>query len=117
VLGLRRAEAAALVCEDKATFNSAEETARVLDAKTRLAAKIVYDREGWRPLHVSRLLILESTMTNRRRVAAHEAVLSRAFPLRGDAARAWLRRPVGSVSALLFISTSHERTTGERRPR
>ena len=117
VLGLRRADGAALVCEDKATFNSAEETARVLDAKTRLAAKIVYDREGWRPLHVSRLLILEATMTNRRRVAAHEAVLTRAFPLRGDAARAWLRHPVGSASTLLFVSSSHERTTGERRPR
>jgi len=115
VLGLRRADAAALICEDKATFNSAEETVRVLDTKTRLAAKIVYDRAGWRPLHVSRLLILEATMTNRRRVAAHEAVLARAFPLRGDAARAWLRDPVGSVSALLFVSTSHGRTTREGR--
>jgi hypothetical protein len=104
------------VCEDKATLNSAGETARVLDAKTRLAAKIVSDREGWRPLHVSRLLILESTMTDRRRVAGHESVLSRAFPLRGDAARAWLRRPVGSVSALLFVSSSHGRTGRERRP-
>ena len=114
VLGLRRADASALVVEDKATFNAAEETMRTMDVKTRLAAKIVFDREGWRPRHVSRLLILEATMTNRRRVASHDALLSRAFPLRGDAARAWLRRPVGSVSALLFVSSSHPRTTGER---
>lgn len=113
VLGLRRAQAAALVVEDKATFNSAEETLRVMDAKTRLAAKIVFEREGWRPQHVSRLLILEATMTNRRRVARHEALLGRAFPLRGDEARAWLRRPVGSVSALLFVSSSHPRTAGD----
>ena len=114
VLGLRRADASALVVEDKATFNAAEETMRTMDVKTRLAAKIVFDREGWRPRHVSRLLILEATMTNRRRVASHDALLSRAFPLRGDAARAWLRRPVGSVSALLFVPSSHPRTTGER---
>lgn len=99
-LGLRRAQTAALVVEDKATFNSAEPTLRTMDAKTRLAAQIVFEREGWRPQHVSRLLILEATMTNRLRVAAHEELLDRAFPLRGDAARSWLRRPVGSVSAL-----------------
>lgn len=115
MLGLRRADAAALVVEDKATFNSADETLRSMDAKTRLAAEIVFEREGWVPRHVSRLLILEATMTNRRRVAAHEALLGRAFPLRGDAARAWLRRPVGAVSALLFVSSSHGRTTGEDR--
>lgn len=109
VLATRRDIGAALVCEDKTRFLSAEETSRRLDVKTRLAPEIVFKRDGWRPTSVSRLLVLEATMTNRRRVAAHADLLDRVFPLRSDAARAWLRRPFGSVAALLFVSSIHGR--------
>jgi len=99
-----------LVVEVKSEITSQEETMRRLDEKTRLAPKIVSDRHGWRPAAASRLLALESTMTNRRRVAALAPIFDRAFPLRSDAARAWVRAPAGTCSALLFVSPIQRRT-------
>ncbi|HVA88190.1 MAG TPA: helix-turn-helix transcriptional regulator [Candidatus Saccharimonadales bacterium] len=100
----------ALIVEVKTEITSQEQMIRRLDEKTRLAQKIVFDRHGWRPRAASRLLVLESTMTNRRRVTALAPILDGAFPLRSDAARVWLRLPSGSCSALLFVSSIHRRT-------
>jgi hypothetical protein len=100
----------ALIIEVKTEITSQESLMRRLDEKTRLGAQIVLDRFGWRPTSVSRLLVLEATMTNRRRVTALAPILDRAFPLRSDPLRAWLRRPAGAISGLLFVSASHPRT-------
>jgi hypothetical protein len=109
ILALHPATRTALVIEVKTSIQSAEETLRRLDAKQRLAAKLVFDREGWRPATVARLLVVLEGSTNRRRVAAHAGLFVAAFPLRGDAARSWLRRPAGPCSALLFLSSSNPR--------
>ncbi len=100
----------ALIVEVKSEITSLEATLRQLDPKVRLAAKIVGDRCGWRPASVSRLLVVEATMTNRRRVASLGTVLDRAFPIRSVEARRWLHRPRGTCSALLFVSTNRRRT-------
>ena len=99
----------ALVVEVKSELTSLEATLRQFDPKGRLAPKLVEDRFGWRPSAVSRLLVFDATMTNRRRVATLAPVLDRAFPMRSDDARRWLRQPAGSCSALLFVSTNHQR--------
>lgn len=96
-----------LVVEIKTSLNSVEETLRRQDAKVRLAARIARERFGWEALATASLLVLPDDTTSRRRVVRHDRVLGRAFPMRGRAARAWLRQPVGAPGLLLFLSDVH----------
>jgi transcriptional regulator with XRE-family HTH domain len=95
-----------LVVEVKTEIASAEELLRRHDVKVRLAPGIARERFGDVPLAIGRLLVVTASATNRRRVARLGPVLDRSYPLRGDAARAWLARPTGSIGALLFADTS-----------
>jgi hypothetical protein len=104
VLGLHRASRAGLIGEVKATIGSIEETNRMLDVKTRLGPKIIRDRFGVHPAHVSRVLILPNDRTVRRIVATHQATMSHAYPLRSREFRAWVRSPDHPVSAIWFLS-------------
>lgn len=99
-----------LVIEVKSELVSVEATLRKLDEKARLAGAIGRDRFGWRSESVARMLVLPSNSTERRRVARHDAALSAALPLRYDDLRAWLRRPAGPMSGILFVADS---TTGD----
>ena len=92
-----------LVIEVKTEIVSLEETLRRHDAKVRLASGVVAERFGWRPLRVSRLLVLPDATTPRRQVARHDDVLRAGYPLRGPALRAWLREPSGSVAGLAYL--------------
>ncbi|MBA3779349.1 MAG: helix-turn-helix domain-containing protein [Chloroflexi bacterium] len=102
-----------LVIEIKTELTSVEEMLRRLDAKMRLAARIVGERFGWRPNAVGRLLVLPKETTARRRVERHSATLLAALPDRGATVREWLQRPlvagVGSaegratLAGLLFV--------------
>ena len=109
-----------LVIEVKSELVSVEATLRKLDEKARLAGAIARDRFGWRVESMARMLVLPSTSTERRRVARHDAVLSAALPLRYDDLRAWLRRPVGPMSGILFVADitagdpGHGRVTSKR---
>lgn len=107
VLALRRAEGFALVAEIKTRLLAVDDTIRRLDVKTRLAPKIVFDRFGWRPSVVGRILVIEESSTARRRVTSHAGALEVAFPDRGGAVRRWLRRPAGSLRGLLFFSSTN----------
>jgi transcriptional regulator with XRE-family HTH domain len=93
-----------LVIEVKTEIASVEETIRRLDAKARLAPAIALERFGWRAARVSRLLAVLDSRTARRRVERHGVVLTRAFPLRGWAARSWLRSPGPAAGLLLFLT-------------
>ena len=99
-----------LVAEIKTEITSVEETLRRHDVKCRLAAGLAAARIGWRALTVARLLVLPDTMTARRRVERHEAVFSRAYPLRSDPLRRWLRNPVSGAAGLLFAPGSRDAT-------
>lgn len=102
-----------LVIEVKTELASLEETLRRHDAKVRLAAGVVAERFGWRPVRVARLMVLPDGTTPRRQVQRHDAVLRTAYPLRGPALGAWLRAPVGSVAGLAFLpSTKADRMAG-----
>ncbi|CAN5795643.1 hypothetical protein BH24CHL5_BH24CHL5_04010 [soil metagenome] len=103
VLAWHAATRTLLVVEVKTELTSVEETLRRHDAKQRLAAELGAGRFGWAaPSSVCRLLVLPDLSTPRRHVARHAAVLDHAYRLRGAAARAWLRKPDGPVSALVF---------------
>lgn len=102
ILAVRPKERLALVVEAKSEIASIEETLRRLDVKDRLAGVVVQERLGWKPVTVSRLLVVADGQTARRRVAVHSATLMAAYPARGIVVRRWLANPAGRMSGLLF---------------
>jgi transcriptional regulator with XRE-family HTH domain len=104
VLAWHEATRTMLVVEVKTALLSLEEVLRRHDAKQRLAAEIAQARfAGWdSPVAICRLLVLPDRTTTRRHVANHASVLDRAYRLRADEARRWLRAPEGPFSLLLF---------------
>jgi transcriptional regulator with XRE-family HTH domain len=103
-----------LVIEVKTELVSVEETLRRHDSKVRLGPRIVAERFDWQPRAAVRMLVLPDTSTSRRRGARHAALLERSYPLRGPAARAWLRRPSGGVGCLWFVPVSSTRGVSSR---
>lgn len=92
---------ALLVVELKTEIVDVQELISNLDRKARLGPRIARER-GWDSRSTSRWVIVSDSRTNWRRARTHQAVLASAFPMDGRSMRAWLRRPVGSVSALSF---------------
>lgn len=79
------------------------------DRYCRLAPIVARDR-GWAPVRaVSCWVLVADTDTNRRRLAAHSAVLRGSYPADGRRLRRWLKDPVDRVSGLGFIA---ERQSG-----
>jgi hypothetical protein len=101
-----------LVIEVKTELVSIEATLRKLDEKVRLAPAIGRERFGAAgPVKegpVSAILVLPSSTSARRRVAAHRAVLDRALPARSSDLRRWLRKPSGRLAGILFLPLTHE---------
>jgi transcriptional regulator with XRE-family HTH domain len=95
--------ASLLVIEIKTELASIEATLRKLDEKVRLASSIVRP-SGWRPMSVSRLLVLPEDRTQRRRVAAYASILGSAYPIRSREVRTWCRAPSKSIDGLLFLA-------------
>ena len=98
---------AALVGEVKSAWGSMEETLRSLDAKERLAPRICFQRWGWRPVWVGKVLMLSEDRTARRVAQRHAATLDSALPARSREVRAWLHQPDGPLRGLWFLSNVH----------
>jgi transcriptional regulator with XRE-family HTH domain len=103
------ARRALLIIELKTDISDVNELIGTFDRKRRLAWQIARDR-GWDPSTVSGWLIVGPGRTNRARISAHAAVLRAAFPARARDMHAWLRDPVGTLSALSTWRTSHRGT-------
>jgi len=101
-----------LVVELKTELASVEEALRRHDVKVRLGARIAAERFGWRARSVGRLLVLADDRTSRRRVARHEGILGRAYPVRSAEVRRWVGRPTGPMSGLLFLPISDHPCAG-----
>ena len=107
VLAWQPAMRSLLVIEIKTEVTSAEATFRKLDEKSRLATAIVRERFGWAPAAISRLLSVEDTSTNRRRVGGSEALFESALPTDGAEVRRWLREPRGALAGRLLLSPTN----------
>jgi transcriptional regulator with XRE-family HTH domain len=106
-----------LVVEVKTSVTDLQALLASLDRKARLALDIARDR-GWPAQRVARLLVTDGGRTNRRRIATHEATFATAFPVRGRAARAWLRAPASEpFSGLILLQTPTSERTMRRRVR
>jgi transcriptional regulator with XRE-family HTH domain len=104
LLGLREDISTAAVMEIKSEVTSWEETQRRFDEKVRLLPKIVFERVGWRPRTIGKILVLEDSMSNRRRIAQLGAAVSQAYPARTREVRRWLRTPDGPLAGIWFLS-------------
>ena len=100
---------ALLVIELKTQLVDIQETVGTLDRKRRLARRVAAQR-GWTPRVVAAWLLIADSATNRRRVAAHRAMLRAAFPVDGREMRHWLSDPAGDVRALSFWSEDRANT-------
>ena len=121
VMGWNAAHQSLLVIELKTDIADVNELIGTFDRKVRLAWRIAEER-GWDPVTVSGWVIVAPGRTNRERIAAHGAMLRAAFPTDGRGIGAWLRRPVGKVSALSLwrnmpVGTSKADLTPIRRVR
>jgi transcriptional regulator with XRE-family HTH domain len=94
---------ALLVVELKTEIVDVQALVAQVDRYRRLAPKVALAR-GWEAAAASCWVIVADSSTNRRREAAHRAMLRNAFPLDGRAMKGWLRDPVGRVAGLSFIS-------------
>ena len=103
---------ALLIIELKTDIVDVNDLVGAADRRRRLARSIAAER-GWDPATVSVWVLVAPSRTNRRRVAAHEAMLRAAFPMDGRGVRAWLRNPAGAVAALSFWPDSR---AGKVRP-
>jgi transcriptional regulator with XRE-family HTH domain len=110
-----------LVSELKTGIYDAGRMLMKVDEKARVSANAAR-RFGWSGNRIVRCLVISDTRTNRRRVAAHEALFAR-FDCRGRDALAWLRAPEAPVGGLLlFVPLSdvrgqHGRRAGRQRVR
>jgi transcriptional regulator with XRE-family HTH domain len=100
----RHQAGAFLVVEVKTTIPDAQATLAPLDRKVRLAARIAAER-GWRATtQVSRLLIVPSDSTTRRRIDALRSTFDAVLPDRVMRIRRYVAEPAGAVAGILFVS-------------
>lgn len=66
---------------------------------------------GWRPLEVSRLLVVGASDHNRDRVKAHAALFEAALPSGRREVLTWLRDPAAQLAGLLFVANRHTTST------
>lgn len=102
VLAWHAASRTLLVIEIKTELVDFGELLGKLDMKERLADRIAR-RFGWRAASVGVALLVADSMTNRRRAAAHSALLDSALPADGRALLHWLKNPAGAIRALRFV--------------
>lgn len=90
-----------LVVEVKSRITDIQRMLRDLGHRTT-SARAAAELYGWKPLQVSRLLVVGATSTQRRVVQRHAALFRSAFPVRTSEVRRWLRDPREPISGLLF---------------
>jgi len=90
-----------LVVEVKSRLVDLQRTLRDLGHRTS-SARVAAEQYGWKPLGVSRLLVVGETATQRRIVRNHAALFGSAFPVRTTEVKRWLKEPHEPISGLLF---------------
>jgi hypothetical protein len=76
---------------------------------------ILQERLGWRPGVVGAVIVLDESMTNRRRVDALGRAAVQVYPAGGREVRRWLKQPDGPLRGLWFLSASRAQNGSERR--
>lgn len=99
-----------LVIELKTELVDISELMGTLDRKRRLAEEVARERR-WDPASTSAWLVVADSRTNHRTLSTHARALRSKLPADGRTIRAWLRQPVGSISALSFLPSAQDGST------
>lgn len=103
VLGFHASTGSLLVVEVKSVVPDLQAMLVGLDRKGRLGREVARER-GWAVTSVTRLLVLPTDRTARRRVESHGATFRSALPARTLEIRRWFRQPAGTMHGVLFVS-------------
>jgi transcriptional regulator with XRE-family HTH domain len=114
LLAWHQGRRALLVVELKTDLADLNELLGTFDRKRRLAPRIAAER-GWDPATVSAWLIVSDSRTNRRRMSAHDVMVTSALPDDRRTLVRWLGDPVGRVGARSIWTDS--RGAAVRQPR
>jgi transcriptional regulator with XRE-family HTH domain len=106
ILAWHPGERILLIIEVKATLTDLQDLLASLSRKVRVVPRIVLDQRGWDARHLARIVLVADTTANRSVLRRHAATFDAAFPARSREARSWVKRPVGPLAALWFLSTS-----------
>jgi transcriptional regulator with XRE-family HTH domain len=108
-----------LLIEVKSRLADLQELLATFARKLRIVPRLVADSERWAPLHVGRLIVLPGTHANRAAVERHANIFEATYPARAAEVHRWLRRPVGAIAGIWFVSPGAlPRTrTRDHRPR
>jgi transcriptional regulator with XRE-family HTH domain len=112
VLAFHPGRRALLIVEVKSVVPDIQALLAGIDRKARLGPTLAAER-GWRPLTVSRLLVLPDR-TARRRLAQHAATVRVALPAGTREVRSWLADPASALAGVLILPNS-PRTTARQR--
>jgi hypothetical protein len=106
VLAWHAATRVLLVIEVKSVVPDLQAMFLAFDRKVRLASTVAR-QYGWDPRAIAKVLVIGSTSTTRRRVAAHDAIFSTELPDRTVAVKHFLAAPSADVRlrGLWFVST------------
>ena len=96
-----------LVVEVKTRVYDVQALVAGVDRKARLAALLLRGERGWISLAAGRPIVMPELSANRSMVARHSSIFVTAFPARSREVRSWLRRPVGDLAGLWFLSSAN----------
>ena len=113
ILAWHADEQVLLIIEIKSRLLDSQETISTLARKARIVPPLLVKERGWRPMAIGLVLAMDELTANRSAVGRLSATFGAAYPARGRAVRAWIRRPEGPLAGLWFLSASNT-TTGMR---
>jgi transcriptional regulator with XRE-family HTH domain len=95
-----------LIIEVKATLTDLQDLLVSLSRKLRVVPDVARQQLGWDAAHVARIVVVAGTAANRSVVTRHAATFDASFPARSREVLSWLRRPLGHLAGVWFVSTS-----------
>lgn len=95
-----------LIIEVKATLTDLQDLLVSLSRKLRVVPELARKEKGWDADHVARIVVVAGTTSNRSIVDRHAAIFAASFPAGSREVRSWLRRPLGALAGVWFVSTS-----------
>jgi hypothetical protein len=96
------------VVEVKPLIDDLQDLLATLDRKVRLIPQLVKDR-GWRPVSVSRLVVVFESSANRGTIRRHDSVFRASLPDRTIAVRRWLHGPIAPINGIWMVPATRTR--------
>jgi transcriptional regulator with XRE-family HTH domain len=116
VLAFHAASRALLIVEVKTRLADLQAFLASFGRKVRILPRLLRADQGWDPLAIGRLVVVEGSTSNRATVERHRTIFDTAFPGRAAKARAWIRAPSEPMGAIWFVSPDVMARTSDGKP-